>query len=98
MTNLNLIPSYLHLTSRFRGEGILVTSRDWNVLNVITRRDLGRASRLYEMQESNASYSQQHFNSHAFYSERASDGFQDFAMAVADACSGIPLALGVIGA
>jgi hypothetical protein len=92
----HLIPALDKLL--LRGSRILVTSRDWNVLNVITRRDLGGASRLYEMQKLNASYSQQLFIWHAFYSERASDGLQDLAMAVADACSGIPLALEVIGA
>jgi hypothetical protein len=80
-----------------RGSRILVTSRDQNVLSNIMRGD-GHLTAMHEVELMTPHDSHQLFNWHAFYNEKASDGFQDLARKVADACCRLPLALEVIGA
>ncbi|CAK9210705.1 unnamed protein product [Sphagnum troendelagicum] len=80
-----------------RGSRILVTSRDQNVLSNIMRGD-GHLTAMHEVELMSPHDSYQLFNWHAFYNEKASDGFQDLARKVADACCRLPLALEVIGA
>ncbi|KAH9533966.1 hypothetical protein CY35_18G081800 [Sphagnum magellanicum] len=80
-----------------RGSQILVTSRDQNVLSNIMRGD-GHLTAMHEVELMSPHDSYQLFNWHAFYNEKASDGFQDLARKVADACCRLPLALEVIGA
>jgi hypothetical protein len=80
-----------------RGSRILVTSRDQNVLSNIMRGD-GHLTAMHEVELMSPHDSHRLFNWHAFYSEKASDGFEDLARKVADACCRLPLALEVIGA
>ncbi|CAK9212080.1 unnamed protein product [Sphagnum troendelagicum] len=80
-----------------RGSRILVTSRDQNVLSNIMRGD-GHLTAMHEVELMSPHDSHQLFNWHAFYNEKASEGFQDLARKVADACCRLPLALEVIGA
>ncbi len=80
-----------------RGSRILVTSQDQNVLSNIMRGD-GHLTAMHEVELMSPDDSHQLFNWHAFYTEKASDGFQDLARKVADACYRLPLALEVIGA
>ncbi|KAH9533928.1 hypothetical protein CY35_18G078800 [Sphagnum magellanicum] len=80
-----------------RGSRILVTSRDQNVLTNIMRGD-GHLTAMHEVELMSPHDSHRLFNWHAFYNEKASDGFQDLARKVADACCRLPLALEVIGA
>ncbi len=80
-----------------RGSRILVTSRDQNVLSNIMR-GYGHVTTMHEVELMSPHDSHQLFNWHAFYNEKASDGFQDLARKVADACCRLPLALEVIGA
>jgi hypothetical protein len=80
-----------------RGSRILVTSRDQNVLSNIMRGD-GHLTAMHEVELMSPHDSHQLFNWHTFYNEKASDGFQDLARKVADACCRLPLALEVIGA
>jgi hypothetical protein len=89
-----LIP---HIDKLARGSRILVTSRDQNVLTNIMRGD-GHLTAMHEVELMTPHDSHQLFNWHAFYNEKASDGFQDLARKVADACCRLPLALEVIGA
>ncbi len=91
-----LIPSLDKLL--MQGSRVIVTSRDRNVLNYITSRSSTRESKLYEVQVLDCIHARQLFNWHAFYSDKASDGFQDLAKEVADSCNGLPLALEVMGA
>ncbi len=91
-----LIPSLDKLL--MQGSRVIVTSRNRNVLNYITSRSSTRESKLYEVQVLDCIHARQLFNWHAFYSDKASDGFQDLAKEVADSCNGLPLALEVIGA
>lgn len=89
----NLLPELLQLGL---GSRIVVTSRHLDVLNGA----MGQANHkaIYEVKELNCTFSRQLFNWHAFYSEEPSDDFRDLAEKVADACSGLPLALEIIGA
>ncbi|CAM6061269.1 unnamed protein product [Sphagnum tenellum] len=80
-----------------RGSRILVTSRDQNVLSNIMRGD-GHLTAMHQVELMSPHDSHQLFNLHAFDNEKASDGFQDLATKVADACCCLPLALQVIGA
>ncbi|CAK9875577.1 unnamed protein product [Sphagnum jensenii] len=89
-----LIP---HIDKLARGSRILVTSRDQNVLTNIMRGD-GHLTAMHEVELMSPHDSYRLFNWHAFYNEKASDGFQDLARKVADACCRLPLALEVIGA
>ncbi len=79
------------------GSRILVTSRDQNVLSNIMRGD-GHLTAMHEVELMTPHDSHQLFNWHAFYNEKANDGFEDLARKVADACCRLPLALEVIGA
>ncbi|CAM6061252.1 unnamed protein product [Sphagnum tenellum] len=90
----DLIPNIDKLA---RGSRILVTSRDQNVLSNIMRGD-GHLTAMHEVELMTPHDSHQLFNWHAFYNEKASDGFQDLARKVADACCRLLLALEVIGA
>jgi hypothetical protein len=80
-----------------RGSRILVTSRDQNVLSNIVRGD-GHLTAMHQLELMSPHDSHQLFNWHAFNNEKASDGFEDLATKVADACCRLPLALAVIGA
>ncbi|CAM6016151.1 unnamed protein product [Sphagnum balticum] len=91
-----LIPSLDKLL--MQGSQVIATSRDRNVLNYITSQSSTEESKLYEVQVLDCIHARQLFNWHAFYSDKASDGFQDLAKEVADSCNGLPLALEVIGA
>ncbi len=78
------------------GSRIIITSRDSNVVNNIMKN--GNCEyRRHEMALLNTTDSRHLFNSHAFKSIDAIDGFQELANNVADACCGLPLALEVTG-
>jgi len=91
-----LIPSLPKFMSQ--GSQILVTSRDQHVLNYITIQGSTGKSNLYEVQVLDVAHAQQLFNGHAFPNKGASDGFQDLAKEVVNACNGLPLALEIMGA
>ncbi|CAK9200126.1 unnamed protein product [Sphagnum troendelagicum] len=91
-----LIPSLPKFMSQ--GSQILVTSRDQHVLNYITIQGSIGKNNLYEVQVLDVVHAQQLFNWHAFHDKWASDGFQEIAKEVVNACNGLPLALEVMGA
>jgi len=75
---------------------VIITSRESNVVNNIMRNGNCKYWR-HEMALLSTTDSRHLFNSHAFHSADAIDGFQELAKKVADACCGLPLALEVIG-
>jgi hypothetical protein len=78
------------------GSRIIITSRDSNVVNNIVK--VGNCKCLsHKMELLSTIDSRRLFNWHAFHSVDASDGFQELAKKVADACCNLPLALKVIG-
>ncbi len=78
------------------GSRIIITSRDSNVVNNIVK--VGNCKCLsHKMELLSTTDSRRLFNWHAFHSVDASDGFQELAKKVADACCNLPLALKVIG-
>jgi len=78
------------------GSRIIITSRDSNVVNNIMKN--GNCEYwMHEMALLSITDSRHLFNWHAFQSTDAIEGFQELAEEVADACSGLPLALEVIG-
>ncbi len=78
------------------GSQVIITSRDSNVVNNITKNGNCKYLR-HEMALLSAIDSRRLFNWHAFHNVDAIDGFQELAKKVADACCGLPLALEVIG-
>lgn len=87
-----LIPDILRLAA---GSRVVVTSRHRDVANLAVAHANRKA--VYEVKVLKPVDSRKLFNWHAFYSEEASQGFQNLAERVADACGGHPLALEVIG-
>jgi hypothetical protein len=78
------------------GSRIIITSRDSNVVNNIVK--VGNCKCLsHKMDLLSPIDSRRLFNLHAFHSIDASDGFQELAKKVAEACCNLPLALKVIG-
>ncbi|KAH8942600.1 hypothetical protein BDL97_13G001300 [Sphagnum fallax] len=81
------------------GSLIIITSRDSNVVNNIVK--VGNCLKVlclsHKMDLLSPIDSRRLFNWHAFHSIDASDGFQELAKKVADACCNLPLALKVIG-
>ncbi len=75
---------------------IIITSRESNVVNNIMKIENCKHLK-HEMAQLNTIASRHLFNLHAFHKDDASDGFQELAEKVADACCGLPLALEVIG-
>jgi len=78
------------------GSLVIITSRESNVVNNIMKNENCKYLR-HEMAPLNTTDSRHLFNWHAFRNADAIDGFQKLAEKVADACSGLPLALEVIG-
>jgi ribosomal protein S24E len=81
----------LRLSSR-----IIITSRDSNVVNNITKNE-NCEYRTHEMAQLSITDSRHLFNRHALQSTDDIERFQELAEKVADACCGLPLALKVIG-
>ncbi|KAH8942659.1 hypothetical protein BDL97_13G004500 [Sphagnum fallax] len=78
------------------GSRIIITSRDSNVVNNIVK--VGNCKCLsHKMNLLSTIDSRRLFNWHAFHNVDATDGFQELAEKVADACCNLPLALKVIG-
>jgi hypothetical protein len=78
------------------GSRVIITSRDSNVVNNITKN--GNCEYwTHEMALLSTTDSRHLFNQHAFKSTDADYDFQELAKKVADACCGLPLALEVIG-
>ncbi len=78
------------------GSRIIITSRDSNVVNNITKNGNCKCWS-HEMALLCTVDSRHLFNWHAFHSVDAIDGFQELAKKVADACCSLPLALEVTG-
>ncbi|CAK9862448.1 unnamed protein product [Sphagnum jensenii] len=78
------------------GSRIIITSRDSNVVNNIEKNGNCKYSK-HEMALLTTVDSRHLFNWHAFNSIDAIDNFQELAEKAANACSGLPLALEVIG-
>jgi len=78
------------------GSRVIITSRDSNVVNNIMEKGNCKYLR-HEMALLSTTDSRDLFNRHAFHSVDAIDDFQELAKKATDACSGLPLALEVIG-
>ncbi|KAG0626427.1 hypothetical protein M758_2G125000 [Ceratodon purpureus] len=78
------------------GSRIIVTSRDWSVLNNVGGRTKPKHC-LYDVSTLGVEESNMLFNWHAFQADEAPEEFKGVAKDVVEGCGGLPLALKVVG-